>query len=141
MLRKTLIAAAVTALALAATPVMAQGNGKAKGKAHKANAAHYDRDHDRRHDRRHNRHYDHPGNNPKAQGRHDNGLHLGWYKQQWKRGDRLYWNDIDRRYWLDDYARYDLRRPPEGYRWVRPMDERYLLVNIATGVIMDALGY
>lgn len=142
MLRKTLIAAAVTAFALAASPVMAQGNGKAKGKAKKAKAAQYDRDHDRRHD--HDRDYryaSHPGNNPKAQGRHDNGLHLGWYKQQWKRGDRLYWDHIERRYWLDDYGRYDLRRPPEGYRWVRPMDGRYLLVNIATGVILDALGY
>ena len=134
MLRKTLIAAAVTAFALAASPVMAQGNGKAKGKPHKAKAVHVD------HDRDH-RYASHPGNNPKAQGRHDNGLHLGWYKQQWKRGDRLYWDDIDRRYWLDDYARYDLRRPPTGYRWVRPMDDRYLLVNIATGVILDALGY
>lgn len=132
MLRTTLIAAAVASLALATAPALAQGQGKGHAKGKPA-AAHYDRDHDH-HDR-------HPGNNPKAQGRHDNGLHLGWYKQQWKRGDRLDWADIDRDYWLDDYARYDLRQPPSGYRWVRPTDDRYLLVNIATGVIMDALGY
>lgn len=73
--------------------------------------------------------------------RHDNGRHEGWYKQQWKRGDRVPYADIDPRYYLDDYAHYRLREPPRGYRWVRPMDDRYLLVEIATGVIAEALGY
>ena len=36
---------------------------------------------------------------------------------------------------------YRLAPPPRGYRWVRPQDDRYLLVEIATGVISQALGY
>ena len=74
-------------------------------------------------------------------GRHDNGLHLGWYKNQWKRGDRIDWRYVQPTYYVHDYDRYDLRPAPVGYRWVRPMDDRYLLVEIATGLIVDALGY
>ena len=74
-------------------------------------------------------------------GRHDNGLHLGWYKQQWKRGDRLNWTYVQPTYYVYDYDRYDLRPAPVGYRWVRPADGRYLLVEIATGLIIAALGY
>ena len=77
----------------------------------------------------------------KAQGRHDRGRHLGWYKQQWKRGDRIIWADIEPRYYVEDYGVYHLSAPPAGYRWVRPMDDRYLLVEIASGLIVDALGY
>jgi len=46
---------------------------------------------------------------------------------------------VDRRYWVDDYSRYDLREPGRGHRWVRQSDTEYLLVEIATGVIIDAL--
>ena len=77
----------------------------------------------------------------KAQGQHDRGRHLGWYKQQWKRGDRIVWDDIEPRYYVEDYRVYHLSPPPAGYRWVRPMDDRYLLVSIATGMIVEALGY
>ena len=77
----------------------------------------------------------------KADGRHDNGRHLGWHKQQWKRGDRIVWTDVEPSYYVPDYRTYRLTAPPEGYRWVRPMDDRYLLVNVATGLIAKALGY
>ena len=77
----------------------------------------------------------------KEAGHHDNGRHLGWYKQAWKRGDRLVWADVEPRYYVDDYRVYRLSAPPEGYRWVRPMDDRYLLVEVATGLIVQALGY
>lgn len=126
MNRLTPIAAVLATLAFAATPALA-GDGKGHDKGHKgkgnASAAAAMK------------------GGPKADGRHDNGLHLGWYKQQYKRGDRLVWENIDDRYYVDDYRAYQLTAPPEGYRWVRPMDDRYLLVNIATGVIADALGY
>lgn len=56
-----------------------------------------------------------------------------------RRGDRLPWAEVDRRYWVDDYARYDLRNPGRGQRWVRQSDTEYLLVEIATGLIIDAL--
>ena len=74
-------------------------------------------------------------------GRHDNGLHLGWYKNKWRRGDRLDWTYVQPQYYVYDYRTYNLRPAPVGYRWVRPMDDRYLLVEIATGLIVDALGY
>ena len=123
MNKHTLIAAALTALAFGASPVMAgndhKHDGKAQAKAHKAahKAGHT------------------------ADGRHDNGRHLGWYKQQYKRGDRLVWTDVERRYYVEDYRAYRLSAPPEGYRWVRPMDDRYLLVQVATGLITKVLGY
>ena len=63
----------------------------------------------------------------------------GWQKKAWHRGDRLSWSEVDRRYWVDDYSRYDLREPGRGHRWVRQSDTEYLLVEIAPGVIIDAL--
>jgi Ni/Co efflux regulator RcnB len=50
----------------------------------------------------------------------------------------VYWEP---RYYVDDYRSYRLAPPPRGYRWVRPQDDRYLLVEIATGVISQVLGY
>ena len=131
MNKHTLVAAALTAFVFGASPVLAgnehkhdatpvQGKSQAKPHTHKAQT--------------------HKGS-PKADGRHDNGRHLGWYKQQWKRGDRLVWTDIEPRYYVTDYRSYRLSAPPEGYRWVRPMDDRYLLVQVATGLITKALGY
>lgn len=63
----------------------------------------------------------------------------GWQKKAWRRGDRLPWAEVDRRYWVNDYARYDLREPGRDRRWVRQSDNEYLLVEIATGLIIDAL--
>lgn len=63
----------------------------------------------------------------------------GWQKKAWRRGERLPWAEVDRRYWVDDYARYDLREPGRDRRWVRQSDNEYLLVEIATGLIIDAL--
>lgn len=74
-------------------------------------------------------------------GRHDRGLHRGWHKQQWKRGERIPIAYVERVYYVPDYTVYHLRRPPVGYVWVRPMDDRYLLVQLTTGLIVDALGY
>ncbi len=117
-MKVSMIAAALAAFALASSPVIA-GNGK--DKHHAGNHA--------------------KGHAAKAGGRHDNGLHLGWQKQAWKRGDRIQIQHIEPAYYVDDYVVYDLAPPPQGYRWVRPMDNRYLLVQVATGLISDALGY
>lgn len=88
---------------------------------------------------------DHPKQGHKAavhkDGKHDRGLHLGWHKKAWKRGDRIPIAYIEPVYYVRDYRAYDLRRPPAGYAWVRPMDDRYLLVQLTTGLIADALGY
>jgi Ni/Co efflux regulator RcnB len=35
-----------------------------------------------------------------------------------------------------DYGHYHLRHPPRGYHWVRSNND-YLLVAIATGIILD----
>ncbi|HET8818340.1 MAG TPA: RcnB family protein [Xanthomonadaceae bacterium] len=135
-----ILTTAIAAIALASTPAIAKNKNKHKHKDHRPDAV-VVVDRDFRGDRVIVVDDDRRGNNPKAQGRHDNGLHLGWYKQQWRRGDRIPVGYLEPRYYIDDYNRYGLRAPPDGYRWVRPMDDRYLLVQVATGLILDALGY
>ena len=140
-MKHRILTTAIAAIALASTPAIAKN--KHKHKHHKNGGADavvvVDRDH--RGDRIILVDDDHRGNNPKAQGRHDNGLHLGWYKQRWNRGERIPVAYLEPRYYVEDYRTYGLRTPPDGYRWVRPMDDRYLLVQVATGLVMDALGY
>ena len=50
----------------------------------------------------------------------------------WERGHRYYGPN----YVVSDYGYYRLRPPPRGYHWVRANND-YLLVAIATGVILD----
>jgi Ni/Co efflux regulator RcnB len=117
MSTRTRFAIALASIALAASPAYA-GDGKHKGhKGHKGDQVHV------------------------VDGRHDNGLHKGWYKQAWKRGDRIPVAYLEPVYYVDDYRVYHLSAPPTGYRWVRPMDDRYLLVELATGLVTQALGY
>lgn len=117
-MRKYALTAVSLAIALATAPTLAE-----KGHGH------------------HKAHAMAQGHAPMDEGRHDNGLHLGWQKQAWKRGDRIAWADVEPRYYVDDYRVYHLTAPPPGYRWVRPMDDRYLLIEVASGVIAQALGY
>jgi Ni/Co efflux regulator RcnB len=115
----------------------------------------YDRDRDRDHDRddsrrdRNWRHHD----------RWDRGHHNGytyngrWYYgpppgayygryepgyRVWRRGDRLpaYYRDSYRDV---DWRYYRLRPPPRGYHWVRDDRGEYLLVGIATGLILGTI--
>jgi Ni/Co efflux regulator RcnB len=51
---------------------------------------------------------------------------------RWERGHRYYGPT----YVVRNYGYYRLRPPPRGYHWVRA-DNDYLLVAIATGVILD----
>jgi Ni/Co efflux regulator RcnB len=51
---------------------------------------------------------------------------------RWERGRRFYGPS----YVVRDYGYYRLRPPPYGYHWVRANND-YLLVAIATGVILD----
>jgi Ni/Co efflux regulator RcnB len=82
------------------------------------------------------------GNNPKDQGRHDNGKHKGWEKQAYRRGERLPDRYYSRTYYVTDYERYNVRRPDPGYRWVRDDDGQLIMIAIATGLIVDmALGH
>jgi Ni/Co efflux regulator RcnB len=96
-------------------------------------AAPYQHDHYDHHDHGHG-HYDHRGHGHYA---HDRDYHDGWHHPQrwhhWERGHR-YTGPV---YVVRDYGHYRLRPPPRGYHWVRGDAGNYLLVAIATGVILD----
>ncbi|MFC6841367.1 RcnB family protein [Xanthomonas theicola] len=55
----------------------------------------------------------------------------------WARGERYRHDDRGPVYVVNDDPRYELRRPPRGYHWVRDDRGNLLLVAIATGVIAD----
>lgn len=63
---------------------------------------------------------------------YDSARHRG-HDHRWERGHR-YDGPI---HVVNDYRDYRLREPPRGYRWVRADNSDYLLVAIATGVILD----
>lgn len=90
----------------------------------------HDRDHDRRgyvHDR--GRHGGHGGH-----AYHGESHYRGPRRSRhWQRGHR-YGGPI---YVMHDYRHYHLRQPPRGYGWVRASNNDYLLVALATGIIMD----
>jgi Ni/Co efflux regulator RcnB len=83
--------------------------------------------------------YDH--DRDRDRGHHDNGHHYGQMKKAYRHGDYVPVVYMEPRYYVQDYRAYRLAPPPRGYRWVRPDNDRYLLVEIATGVISQALGY
>lgn len=56
----------------------------------------------------------------------------------WRRGDRLPSHYRDR-YREVDWRHYGLRAPPRGYRYVEDDRGNYLLVAIATGIILSVL--
>lgn len=96
------------------------------------------KDRDHRDDRYRYDRYDRYQHDRRPVYRHDNGRHLGWYK----RGGRVPVVYLQPRYYVTDYRAYGLAPPPYGTRWVRPYgDDRYLLVQVATGLIMQVLGY
>lgn len=57
----------------------------------------------------------------------------GYGHSHWRRGYRY----TGPTYVVRDYGYYRLRQPPRGYRWVRAPNNDYLLVAIATGIILD----
>jgi len=67
---------------------------------------------------------------------HDNGHHGGWDKH-YKRGDRLPDRYRGHEYYVTDYSRYHLRAPPSGYHWIRGDDGQFVLVAVATGLIVQ----
>lgn len=67
--------------------------------------------------------------------------YYGYYEpgyRSWRRGDvvpyyyRSYYSGVD-------WRAYRLRPPPRGYRWVRDDRGEFLLIGIATGVILSAI--
>jgi len=94
-------------------------------------------DHD--HGRGHGHGHDHDrGDWHDDRGRHDDDRHdEGWHGRghHWERGHRYSGPIVIVR----DYDTYRLRQPPRGYHWVRDDDNNYVLVAIATGIILDAV--
>ncbi len=104
---------------------------------------------------------------PQAEGRHDNGLHRGWNRRNfngytyqgiwhygppplslgdavelgyhmWRRGDVLpgYYKDS---LGVVDYRSHHLTAPPRGAHYVRDDRGNYLLVGVATGLILGVI--
>lgn len=63
-------------------------------------------------------------------------------RRRWARGQYIPREYLVDRYYIRDYSEYDLAPPPNGYVWVRPdpRDDRYYLVQLATGIISRILG-
>ncbi|TZF86693.1 RcnB family protein [Cognatilysobacter lacus] len=143
---KRLQIASMTAALLLAGPALA-GHGHGQGNEQHG---HGDRDHGRvvqmgdrddDHHHHHDRDRDDRRHDWKAEGRHDNGRHVGQYRH-WARGQRLPGAYLAPRYYVRDYRVYRLAPPPRGMVWVRPYqgDPNFYLVQAATGLISQILG-
>lgn len=124
-------------LMFASGSVLAQDHDHDHGHDHdRQDQRHDDHDHghhDDRHDRddRHdNRRYE----QVRYTNWHDRGRHEGWYR----RGGYLP-VEYRTRYVVTDWRHDRLREPPRGYHWVRSDNGDFLLVAVATGVIVDLL--
>lgn len=135
-------------LMLASGSVLAQGNSQGRGHGHDnkgygQNDGDRGNGHDRDRHRRDDGYRDDRGRyvrNDRGPGRgryknwHDRGRHEGWYK----RGGYLP-VEYRTRYVVTNWRQDRLREPPRGYHWVRSDNGDFLLVAIATGVIIDLL--
>lgn len=65
------------------------------------------------------------------------GYSAGWH--QWRRGDRMPQDFRTRYVVVDDWRGHHLRQPPRGYHWVRDDRGQFILVGIATGVILSLI--
>lgn len=140
-MKRLLLTTSIAVLLLSSAAAMARDHGKDKHDRYDEDRYGYndrDRDDDDRYDRRYDdRRYE----DRRDDRRHDNGRHLGQIKHGYRRGMHAPVVYLQPRYYVTDYRRYHLAAPPRGYRWVRPADDRYLLVEVASGLISQALGY
>ena len=72
---------------------------------------------------------------------HDNGWRRNYYRQSFRYGERVPVVYLQPRYYIDDYWTYRLAQPPRGYRWIRPVDGRFILIAATSGLIAEVLGY
>jgi len=105
------IVLALTALSILAAPVAAQAQSNYSGQP----------------DYR-LKHHSGPSHRPMA--------HKPAPKPYWGKGKRL--SDWKRRPAVRDYHRHGLKRPGPGQQWVR-VDNSYLLVNLASGIIAGVI--
>jgi Ni/Co efflux regulator RcnB len=113
-------------LMLASGSVLAQDHGRGHDNGHRG------RGHDRQ--VQYDDHRSHGKGHGHYKSWHDRGRHEGWYK----RGGYLP-VEYRTRYVVTDWRHDHLREPPRGYHWVRSDNGDFLLVAIATGVIVDLL--
>jgi len=60
-------------------------------------------------------------------------------RRHWATGQRFEWKKHHHReIHARDYRRYRLKEPPRGHRWVE-VDGRFLMINVATGLIASML--
>jgi Ni/Co efflux regulator RcnB len=136
LVSRLLIAAALLATGNLALAQHGPRDHDRRGQHHERNDHRYDGrrgGHDRHDVRRHDdRHY-----NRTRVVIHEDHRHYGYdrprYRHHWQRGHR-YGGPI---YVVRDYRHYRLRPPPRGYHWVRADNSDYLLVAMATGIILD----
>jgi len=122
---------------LSAVPmVMATTAAVAQDHDHDHGWGRQDDDHGHGHD--HGRGHDRDDRGWHDDDHHDHGRHLGWDKH-YRRGEYLPDRYRVREYYVEDYGRYRLRPPPPGYGWYRSDDGEYVLVAIATGLIVQEL--
>jgi Ni/Co efflux regulator RcnB len=158
---KRLLLASCIALLLSSTIAFAAPrNGGHDDRGPSWNQAHDRGDHDRNHDgdRDDHRWDDHRWNDrdrdrrdwsdhhdgrwdDRRYGSHDNGWHRGYYRHAFRHGDRVPVVYLQPRYYVDDYWSYHLAPPPRGYRWIHPVDGRFILIAATTGLIAEVLGY
>lgn len=70
---------------------------------------------------------------------HPHGMPPGQAKKQWSRGEYIPRGYVvERTYYIEDPARYRLRQPPPGYRWVR-VDGDVYLAQTETGLIAEVI--
>ncbi|MBN6150037.1 RcnB family protein [Xanthomonas sp. AmX2] len=105
---------------------------------------HGHRDRDRyRDDRRDDRRYYRQGYRDGYRQSYQRDRGYGYYRpapprpHYWARGERYHDYYRGPIYVVNDYPRYELRRPPRGYHWVRDDRGNMLMVAIATGIIAD----
>jgi Ni/Co efflux regulator RcnB len=87
---------------------------------------------------------DPPGHDKHGHDKHDNrpddrGNGKGpkdYHGHKWSRGERM--PPDYRGVYVSDYHRYHLKAPPPGHQW-RRVDDRYVLIAVATGVIASVI--
>lgn len=98
----------------------------------------HDHDHDHGWDHRDDHDHGHDRDDHGRYDDHDHGRHVGW-DRHYRRGDYLPERYRAHEYYVDDYARYHLYAPPRGYHWVRGDDGQFVLIAVATGLIVQEM--
>jgi len=129
-----------TVIALLTGPVAIAQPDNHRGQQQEGRGSYNDRNDNQQHDG--GRWHDNGDRRDANNGHRDNGRHRGWGQDRghhygWNRGERMGYND-----WNDsrriDYRHYNLRQPPRGYEW-RRNDDRFILADIGTGLIMSVI--